>query len=273
MSNPLQKYFRQPKIYISLPSKGMFYPEGTLIGDYTNVPIFGMSGMDELIMKTPDALFSGEATIKLIESCCPYIKDAASVPSLDIDAILVAIRIATYGESITVTSKCENCGTENDYDINLSRVLESYSEKQFNNTLVIGELTVNLKPLSYSELSKINVENFKLQKMLLQVNSSDITDEVRQQYIDDIYQKLAEIQRDVLLLSIESITTPTDTVSSREFIREWLTNTISTSYNDIKEKLENIKQDWSLPKHDVKCVECDHENKISFELDQSNFFA
>jgi len=29
-ANPLQKYFRQPKIYIKLPSGGQFYPEGAL---------------------------------------------------------------------------------------------------------------------------------------------------------------------------------------------------------------------------------------------------
>ena len=29
-SNPLQKYFRQPKIYIGLPSKGNWYPDGSI---------------------------------------------------------------------------------------------------------------------------------------------------------------------------------------------------------------------------------------------------
>ena len=42
-NNPLQKYFRQPKIYMALPSKGLFYPPGSLLGDYNNVPIFGMN--------------------------------------------------------------------------------------------------------------------------------------------------------------------------------------------------------------------------------------
>ena len=41
--NPLQKYFRQPKIYVQLPSKGLYYPPGTLAGDYTNVPVFAMN--------------------------------------------------------------------------------------------------------------------------------------------------------------------------------------------------------------------------------------
>ena len=28
--NPLRKYFRQPKVYITLPSKGKFYPKGSI---------------------------------------------------------------------------------------------------------------------------------------------------------------------------------------------------------------------------------------------------
>lgn len=92
-TNPLQKYYRQPKLFLSLPSKGLYYEQGNLKGDYTNMPIFGMTGMDEIIFKTPDALFNGEASSKVIESCCPYISDARTMPSIDVDAVLVAIQI------------------------------------------------------------------------------------------------------------------------------------------------------------------------------------
>jgi len=57
-TNPLQQYFRQPKIYIKLPSGGVFNKLGSLQGDVTNMPVYGMTGMDEIIMKTPDALMS-----------------------------------------------------------------------------------------------------------------------------------------------------------------------------------------------------------------------
>ena len=135
MSNPLQKYFRQPKMFVSLPSKGLFYEEGSLTGDYNSVPIFAMTGMDEIIMKTPDALFSGEATVKLIESCCPYIKNGKSVPSLDVDVLLVAIRMATYGEDMTIGHTCKNCGTENEFIIKLPIVIEQYLDKKFQSKL------------------------------------------------------------------------------------------------------------------------------------------
>jgi hypothetical protein len=272
MSNPLQKYFRQPKIFISLPSKGLFYPQGTLAGDYSSVPIFAMTGMDEIIMKTPDALFSGEATIKLIESCCPYIKDAHYVPSLDIDALLIAIRIATFGESMSITTKCRNCEHENDYDISLPSVLDQISQKTFNNVLNIDELIVTLRPLTYTEMTEFNIENFKLQKMLVQLSDESITETEKQNTIDGIYLKLAEIQGKLLLTSIESIKTPEALVTDRQFIAEWLSNTIKDSYNKIKEHLEKIKKDWTIPAMEVKCNNCGHEDKIEIALDQSSFF-
>lgn len=271
-SNPLQKYFRQPKIFVSLPSKGMFYKEGTLKGDYNNVPIFAMTGMDEIIMKTPDALFNGEATVKLIESCCPYIQDAKNIPSLDIDVLLIAIRLATYGEEMSISHTCKKCKSENNYGVKLSTLLEQYQEKSFDSKISIGEMIVSLKPMTYEEMSKFNVENFKLQKTLSQLK--DVEDEnVRQQYLDTIYQKLAEIQVEVFLTSIESIQTPDAVVTEKDFIREWLTNTVKDSYQMIKNKLEENKNSWQIPKLSVKCDECGHDDQVELVMDQSNFFV
>ena len=271
-SNPLQKYFRQPKLFVALPSKGMFYKEGSLNGDHSNMPIFGMTGMDEIIMKTPDALFNGEATAKLIESCCPYITDAHSVPSLDVDTLLTAIRIATYGDKITVSNACKNCGVDNEYEIDIASIIEFYSDKEFNNRIEVSDIIINLRPLSYEEMTKFNTENFKLQRTLYQLN--DVTDPaVRQTALDEIYAKLAELQVDLFLMSIESVQTPETIVSEKEFIAEWLKNSPKDMYNIVKERLEQNKEEWDVPKRDVECTSCQTKDHIQISLDQSNFFV
>lgn len=274
MTNPLRQYFRQPKIFIGLPSKGLYYQPGSLEGDYSNMPVFAMTGMDEIIMKTPDALFSGEATVKLIESCCPYIKDAHQVPSLDVDALLIAIRIATFGEIMNVNTKCKNCEHENDYEVSLPNILDRISNHTFENTVQIDDLVITLKPLSYKEMIAFNLENFRLQKMLLQLSNDSGTEEERQATIDDIYAKLAKIQASLLVASIESIKTPDGVaVSEKEFITEWLTNSSSRVYNTIKTRLETNKTSWEIPAIDVKCNECGHTDQLRIELDQSSFFG
>lgn len=269
--NPLQKYFRQPKLFVSLPSKGLYYVENTLIGDYNNVPIMAMTGMDEIIMKTPDALFNGEATVKIIESCCPYIKDASEIPSLDIDTLLVAIRMATYGEKMTIGHTCKNCKSENEYEVQLPSLLEHYQSKKFNNILEVDELLITFKPLSYANMTATNLENFKLQKMLGQIPSISI--EERQQHLDSIYEKLADIQVNVFLMSIESIKTPEVIVTDVDFIKEFLSNADKSLYKQIKEKLETNRDEWALPKMPVKCNECSTDDTVEVRMDQSNFFV
>lgn len=271
-NNPLQKYFRQPKLFISLPSKGLHYGPGVIKGDSNNMPVFAMTGMDEILMKTPDALFNGEATVKVIESCCPYISDAKHVPSLDIDTLLVAIRIATFGEHMTVSHTCKNCGTENDFDIDLRTVIDHYSNIAFANTLQIDDLSIEVKPLSYQDLTDINVENFKLQKMLSQLQDSTTDDNAV--LVQQIYENLAKVQLSVVLKSIESVRTPEgQSVDDPVFIKEWLENLEMVKYDAIKRALEKNKEAWSMPTNHIKCTSCGTEDSFEVTMDQSNFFV
>jgi hypothetical protein len=272
-TNPLQKYFRQPKLYVSLPSKGTFYPDGVLQGDPNNVPIFAMTGMDEILMKTPDALFNGESTVKVIESCCPYIKDAKHVPSLDIDSLLVAIRIATFGDKMSVNHVCPNCGADNDFEIDLTTVVDHYNNARYDATVEVRGLLVNLRPLTYNELTVLGLENFQLQKMLAQVNDSAIEDEEKTKLTDRIYDGIADTQVKVMLLSIESIKTDEALVTDRDHIVEWLKNSNIEDYKLIKNKLEANKEIWDMPKQTVKCGECSTDDVISVTMDQSSFFG
>jgi len=190
--NPLQKYFRQPKIYIKFPSGGIFNKPGTIQGDVTNTPVYGMTGMDEIIVKTPDALLSGESTAQVLTSCCPAIKDPWELCILDLVILLAAIRIATYGNSMTVGHKCNNCGSENDYDIDLNKVVEFYMACQYDGKIVTDDLTINLRPLTYKQSTEFNLKNFRLQQRLAQAEVMDNTPE-RQEVVNSLFKELADI--------------------------------------------------------------------------------
>jgi transcription elongation factor Elf1 len=236
------------------------------------VPIFAMTGMDEIIYKTPDALFSGEATSKVIESCCPSIKNASKIPSIDIDALMIAIRIATFGNTMTVTQTCKNCGTENDFEIELQTLIDYYNNLKFTNTIQINDnLSIKIRPLQYDEMSYFSIENFKLQKTLFQIN--ELADDQKQKQIDSIYEKLSDLQLQLFLTVIESVHTPDGVVQDKNFIEEWLRNAERDSYNNIKTKIEANKAEWAIPNRPVKCANCGTESAIQVVLDQSNFFA
>ena len=100
-ANPLAKHFRQPAIYMKLPSQGRFWPSEALNLPATGaIPVYPMTAKDEIVLRTPDALMNGQGIIDVIQSCCPNIVDAWRMPSIDVDAVLVAIRIASYGNQM-----------------------------------------------------------------------------------------------------------------------------------------------------------------------------
>ena len=97
--NPLSSFYRAPKSYTGLPSQGKYYTDDIVeMPDNGELPIYPMTAKDEMMFKTPDALLNGEATVQVIQSCIPQIKNAWAMPSIDCDAALIAIRMATYGE-------------------------------------------------------------------------------------------------------------------------------------------------------------------------------
>jgi hypothetical protein len=271
--NPLQQYFRQPKIFIGLPSKGLYYPSGSFQGDYNNVPIMAMTGMDEIIMKTPDALFNGESSIKVIESCCPYIKNAKSMPIIDVDTLLISIRIATFGKTLTMIKDCSHCGHENEYELDLENVINYFSTLKFVNEVQINEnLSISIRPLTYEQANYFSLENFKLQKIMSQTPSlEDEEEKIRK--VDQVFSDLSELQLTLYLASIESVKVNNQSVTDQTFILEWLKNMDRDIFNTIKEKLEENKRQWNYPDQLVRCGNCGGENKITPALDQSNFFV
>jgi regulator of replication initiation timing len=273
-TNPLQKYFRQPKIFIDLPSKGLYYGDGRS-GSSTNIPVYGMTGMDEIIMKTPDALFSGESTVKVVQSCCPNIVNAWKMPSIDVDCLLVAIRIASYGANMDVVHRCPNCQSINDYTVNLSDILGYLSSQVYDNKIDCGEIKIVIRPLAYEEITKFNIENYKLQKMLNQLSKLESSGEddaaIKAQH--DVYQRISDMQLELFEISIEHIETPDGNVYDKEFISEWIRNSDKDFFTNIKSKLERNKQQWDIPNQNVECPECQHHSKVVITMDQSSFFA
>ena len=106
-TNPLRKYFRQPSIHLRLPSGGKFYPPGTLdLPPNGEIPILPMTAVDEITTRTPDALFNGSAVVDIMHSCVPNIGDPWSIPAVDFNALLAAVRLASYGHEMEVSTTC-----------------------------------------------------------------------------------------------------------------------------------------------------------------------
>ena len=273
-TNPLQKYYRQPKIYLSLPSKGKFYPAGAINGDPNNLPVFGMSAMDEIMFKTPDALFNGDATVEVIKSCIPGILHPWVMPQLDIDACLVAIRIATYGQTIETKFTCKSCGEENKFDLDLSKTLDYFMSLTYETSVIAGPLLVNLRPLTYKELTQYNIKSFELRRKLYQTaDLKDLSEEEKNTRLNETYKEIGLLTAQGFRTCISSIEADDVEVTDEAQITEWLEHSDKEFFDSIVDHLTAQSEKWKIQDQQVNCANCEEPNTVSLGLDNSNFFV
>ena len=273
--SPLKKYRRQPKIFIDLPSKGKWYSNTVYNNVYTQLPVFSMTASDEILFKTPDALINGQATANNIKSCCPAILDPWQIKTIDLDTILIAIRIATYGPKINVNHKCPHCKNDNTYEIPLQNLLNHYLSLNYNDTLIIDGFVIKLQPLNYKEMTDMQKKSIALQRTLnMQMKRTDFeNDEQKNKIIDDIITQIAEVSVRIIFLNIESVEVDGIVETNTVEIMEWLKNNDVKIFKEIKSHIEKNAELWQLPQQKVKCLNCDKENSIRINLDQSDFFV
>ena len=149
-NNPLTQYFRQPSIYVKLPSNGQHYPDGALDTPQNGeLPVYPMTAIDEMTYRTPDALFNGVAVTNVIKSCIPNIKDPWAMPAMDVDSVLVAIRIASYGHNMEISTTCPHCQNEADYGLDLRHMLEQMKSPDYSQSITSGDVQFFFKPMTY----------------------------------------------------------------------------------------------------------------------------
>jgi hypothetical protein len=280
-TNPLRKYFRQPKIYLTLPSKGKYYPAGSLeMPESGELPVYAMTAKDELLIKTPDALLNGEATVEIIKSCIPAIKNPWLMPSIDSDAVLIAIRLATYGEKLDITTRVPNIGEEREFQVDLRILLDQLSEFNFDPYVEVNDdITVELKPTTYKEFTENSKKTFEEQRIFRLVNDDSIPDDQKLSAFSASFRKLTDITIDLVINSIACIDTPDGKVTDKTMIRDFFNNTDRNLFNKIIKKLEGLKEASSIKPIKATSTPDDiaagapKEYEIPITFDQSNFFA
>jgi hypothetical protein len=275
MNNPLRQYFRRPALHLSLPSKGQFYPEGSIdIPETGELPIYPMTAIDEITSKTPDALFNGSAVVDIIKSCVPAIKDPWAMPNMDLDAILIAIRTATNGNDLEINSTCPSCEEESKYGINLAYLLGTIKSAIYSEPLVIGELSIKFKPLTYKESNAGNMSQFLLQRQIREIQMMpDEDEEIRNKKSSELMKVIQKVNMDLISNTIESISVGDEVVTNREYLHEFLEKCDRNSFEKIRTFVTNIRLESTIKPQQIKCVSCSHEYNQELALNITDFFV
>jgi hypothetical protein len=273
-NNPLTQYFRQPAVYVKLPSGGKYYADGSIVMPANQeLPVYPMTAIDEIAYKTPDALFNGNAVVNVIKSCVPAIKDPWGMPATDVDTILVAIRMASYGTTMEISTTCPHCKNEADYGIDLRNMLENMRAPDYSKPVTEGDLEIYFKPMSYQNLNENNQRQFEEQKILQVLPGTEMPEEQRMSALSAALMKLTEITVSALAQSIAAVKTPGALVSEPEYIEDMLKNCDRRLFSKIRDHIIETKLSAEIQPLKIVCGECTRDYLQAITLDMTSFFA
>jgi len=273
-SNPLQRFFRQPAIYIRLSSRPQDWPAGTIdLPANGELPVYPMTAIDEITYRTPDALFNGEAVVSVIQSCIPAIRDAWAVPSTDFDSILVAIRIASYGHEMDIGTKCPSCETETDFGLDLRTVIDNLQGGDYDQSLAVGDLTFYFRPLNYRQMTASSQVQFEQQKTLQMLDNAEVSEDVKVDRLNTTMKRLLDVTVRALAESITEIRAQGTIVNDIEHFEDFLKNCDRGLFNTVRDRVVELREQSELRPLKITCPSCQHRYEQAFTLDMSRFFA
>jgi len=279
---PLEKYYRQPAVYIRLPSGGKYYDGSVFTPTETGeIPVMPMNAKDELAFKTPDAMMNGQATVDVIKSCIPNFVDPWRMVNYDTDAVLLAIRIATYGETMNIKYNLPVTGEELEHTVNLPALLEDLAKVEIKDEAVTSKgFKILMEPLTYKTLTKVQLANYESQKMYSALDNTALADEDRSKVFRDTFDKINKINFSLLVDGIKMITTPDGVeVSDRKQIIDFCNNTDAKTVEEIQTLLGGLRNQTQIPPLTMKSSEEQIKKgvpatyTVPLTFDNSNFFV
>lgn len=256
--NPLLQKIKLPGETFRIPSGGLLYEEGVLADDITNgeVHVYPMTAIDEILLKSPDKLFSGDAIKEIFSRCVPGVLKVHDLFAKDVDFLLIALRNVSYGASYDIKYKhdCENA-KNNTYTVDVKQIV-SKSKRIDPTTLDV----VYKETLSNGQVVKFVPMKFK--HILAIMQSSNVEDE-----------SSPEQEQRALFDTLISVIREVDGISDMKMILEWLTSLPIKEVRKIMSRVEMIS-DWGPSHtHETKCKDCEKEVSITIPINPLSFFT
>ena len=280
-ANPLNKYFRQPAVFVTLPSGGNYPPHVLTQSQTGEIGVQPMTARDEIIFKTPDALMNGQGMVDVIQSCIPEIKDAWQISNYDLDTILIAIRIATYGETMDINFSVPGTTEKASHTLNLPSLLEQIKTTEVNNDIELKDgLKIAVRPLTYKDMTSTALKTFTQQKLYSTVQNTDLAPEEKVKRFNESFKALTELSITILLKNISKIITPDGAeVTDPAQIKEFVEKANATLIKELQDKLIDLRTQGAVKPVKLKATEeqikkgapVTYEVPVTF--DTANFFV
>jgi len=301
-SNPAAK-----SVAVSLPTNAEFYNVGEVLSteaDPANIEIFPVSLLEENMFNDPFLILSGKATTQLIKRVAPEVINPDKLAEVDVEAILLASRLASNGEKLSVTHVCQNptvkegieldaqserkdeffeCRNKTDIQINLlQEILINYRpfneiEGFLDNLICVlpgSNQKVYIKPISFEDgmyLFKKLYTTYEADKN----ENFDIFDEVSVEKYSNKFTEMQTLAVEAILSYIMYVESSSgQKTSDFDIIREWFGKLDKRQVDAIQEKISSLKTHIEgLAKVKYTCGSCGHENTFRLEFDPQKLFT
>lgn len=278
--NPLAQYYRRPGTHIGLPSGGRFYKQPPKLSDTNELAVYPMTAKDELALKNPDGLLNGEALKQVLSSVCPDIANVSEMPAPDIDAILVAMRMASYGDDmeLDVSHNCEQSdGKTQRITVGLGSVLSTLKAipNDIGQVTLASGIKVVLKPYTLDAQSRLlRIQFVTMRQLQAAENNENITIDQKAEIANKGYNDLVLLSQDILAQSIISVTLPDGIeVTNPGHIADWVKNLDRATNERLDEELKRFGQYGITRTVEVKCEHCGEMFKSDMLFDPTSFFG
>lgn len=247
--------FQIPVDTVRLPSKGLVYPLGSALHMKETVDIRSLTVKDEDILNSQAYAKKGITISKLLESCITETGiDVKEMILADRTAIMVSLRIVSYGADYNGEVICDECGfKEENFEFNLGQLPLKFLEVQ-PDKIGTNEFTIEL-PVSKAKATLKFLTGREEEEILMMMDKNK-------------KNKIADtaLVSTRLKYSIVSINGETDKLKLDKFIRNMMSRdnaNIQKFYKEYEPGLEMTVQ--------FNCPDCESEVKIPLPMNASFF--
>ena len=256
--NPLLAKAKLPGRIFQLPSRGIFYTNGELDESIKNgeIHVQPLSAMDEIIMKNPDQLFSGQAVEQVYSTCVRGVTKPTQLLAKDVDAIMLFLRTVTYGPSFeyTVKHECKDA-KEHSYVADIDQMINELKmidpttvDEVYKVELANGQI-VKLRPNRYAQVIELIKHN---------QGKTELTIE------DQKYNFRA-----MMLGMIESV----DGITDEKLLAEWIDTLQTTFTSRLLKKLDDVNGWGPNMRWKTKCLDCGEVFDVELPINPVSFFT
>ena len=279
-NNPLKQYFRQPALYMRLPTLGKWYngADVELSEDY-ELPIYGLSALDDIMLNTPDALLNGQALENVVKNCVPNVKNVKALMVPDLEAIFLGMKIATNNGKYEIERKCPKCNADINFEVNCYSLLDrtTYIEEADTKIQFDENLIIEVSPYTFEMRQMFMQRQFEEQQTLRLIDeqNKDLDNFEKARILAESVERLSMVTFNLVSMSIQSITLVKENtvVTDRTQIAEWLVNIPKSQADVIIDSVNQLNTLGPMREVDAQCDKCNHTWKETLNFDPVSFFG